>query len=145
MGRDLLVREFHLGRSLANSNRLSHCHEEVALPVSKPSPITAVRDFYGAIIREAKLGPRHELILSIETWPHPQQRFGGGEVVRLRFGAIANYEDVKRFFATIPKDSLHYLRYSKKSTPRKHVIEIEFDGSEARITIIAGNVSREGS
>lgn len=72
------------------------------MPVSRTSPITAVRDFYGAIIREAKLGPRHELSLAIETWPHPQQQFGGGEVVRLRLGAIANYEDVKRFFATIP-------------------------------------------
>jgi len=111
------------------------------LPVSKPSPITAVRDFYGAIIREAKLGPRHELSLAIETWPLPQQRFGGGEVVILRFGAIANYEEVRSFFATIPTESLHYLRYSKKSTPRKHVIEIELDGSEARVTIIAGNVS----
>ena len=114
-----------------------------ALPVSKPSPIAAGRDFYGAIIREAKLGPRHELILSIETWPHPQQQFGGGKVVRLRFGAIANYEEVERFFATPPTESLHYLRYSKKSTPRKHVMEIEFDRSEARITIIAGSVSRE--
>lgn len=115
------------------------------MQVSRTSPIWAVQDFYGAIIREAKLGPRHELILSIETWPHPKQQFGGGEVVRLRFGAIINYQEVKRFFATIPTDSLHYLRHSKKSTPRRHVIEIEFDGSEARITIIAGNVSREGN
>ena len=115
------------------------------MPVSRSSPITAVQDFYGAMIREAKLGPRHELNLAIETWPHPQQRFGGGEVVRLRFAAIANYEDVKRFFATIPTGPLHYLRYSKKPTPRKHVIEIEFDGSEARITIIAEKVSREGT
>jgi hypothetical protein len=119
-------------------------HEGFALSV-KTSPLTAVRDFYGAIIREAKLGPRHELSLAIETWPHPQQRFGGGEVVRLRFGAIANYEDVKRFFATTPTELLHYLRYSKKSTPRKHVIEIEFDRSEARLTIIAGKVSREAN
>jgi len=66
-------------------------------------------------------------------------------VVRLRFGAITNYEEVKHFFATIPTDSLHYLRYSSKSTPRRHVIEIEFDGSEARITIIAGSVSCEGN
>lgn len=115
------------------------------MPVSRTSPIVAVQDFYGAIIREAKLGPRHELHLAIETWPHPQQQFGGGEVVKLRFGAITNYEDVKRFFATIPTGSLHYLRYSKKSTPRKHTIEIEFDGSEARITIIAGKVSREAN
>ena len=114
-------------------------------PVSKTSPITAPRDFYGAVIRETKLGPRHELRLAIETWPHPQQRFGGGEVVKLRFGAITNYDEVKRFFATIPTDSLHYLRYSKKSSPRKHVVEIEFDGSEARITIIAGKVSPEGN
>ena len=116
-----------------------------AVSVSKTNPLTAVRDFYGAIIREAKLGPRHELSLAIETWPHPRQRFGGGEVVRLRFGAIVNYEEVKRFFATTPTESLHYLRYSKKSTPRKHVIEIEFDRSEARVTIIARNVSREGN
>ena len=115
------------------------------MPVSKTTPITAPRDFYGAVIRETKLGPRHELRLTIETWPHPRQRFGGGDMLTLRFGAIANYEEVKRFFATVPADSLHYLRYSSKSTPGKHVIEIEFDGSESRITIVAGNVSREGN
>lgn len=115
------------------------------MPISKNSPITAPRDFYGAIIREAKLGARHELLLTIETWPHPQQRFGGGDVITLRFGAIANYEEVKRFFAKVPADSLHYLRYSSKSTPRKHVVEIEFDGSESRITIVAGNVSQQGN
>lgn len=64
-------------------------------------------------------------------------------MLTLRFGAIANYKEVKSFFATIPVDSLHYLRYSSKSTPSKHVIEIEFDGQESRITIIAGKVSRE--
>jgi hypothetical protein len=114
-----------------------------ALRISKSVTITAAQDFYGAIIREAKLGPRHEISLSIEAWPHPKQQFGEGELVRLRFGAIANYDEIKRFFATTPTDSLHYLRYSKKSTPRRHVVEIEFDESEARITIIAGKVSRE--
>jgi len=115
------------------------------LPLSKTSPITAPQDFYGAMIREAKLGPRHELHLTLETWPHPQQQFGGGDVITLRFGAIANYDEVKRFFAKVPADSLHYLRYSSKSTPMKHVVEIEFDRSESRITIVARNVSRAGN
>jgi hypothetical protein len=111
------------------------------VPVPKTSPVTADRDFYGAIIREATVGPRQELVLRIETWPHPRQTFGDGDVVTLRFGAIANYEEVKQFFAAVPTDSLHYLRLSSKSTPRRHAIEMEFDRSEARITIIAGNVS----
>ena len=112
------------------------------MPPPKTSPVTADCDFYGAIIREARVGPRHELVLRIETWPHPRQTFGGGDVVTLRFGAIANYEEVKQFFATVPADSLHYLRLSSNSTPRRQEIEMEFDRSEARITIIAGNVSR---
>jgi hypothetical protein len=86
------------------------------VPVPKTSPITAARDFYGAIIRQATLGPRRELVLRIEAWP--------------------------QFFATVPMDSLHYLRYSSKSSPRRNVIEMEFDRSEARITIVAGNVAR---
>ena len=63
----------------------------------------------------------------------------------LRFGAIANYEEVNRFFATVPADSLHFLRLSSKSKPLQYVIEIEFDSSEAQITIIAGSVSRNTS
>jgi hypothetical protein len=112
------------------------------VPVPKTSPITAARDFYGAIIRQATLGPRRELVLRIEAWPHPNPKFGDGDVVTLRFGAISNYEEVKQFFATVPTDSLHYLRYSSKSSPRRNVIEMEFDRSEARITIVAGNVAR---
>jgi len=71
--------------------------------------------------------------------------FGGGDVVTLRFGAIANYEEVQRFFTKVRNDGLHYLRESSKSNPRRHVIEMEFDRSGDRIAIIAGRVARLAS
>jgi hypothetical protein len=98
-------------------------------------------NYYGAIIREAKMGPRRELTLRIETWPQGKVTFGSG-VVTLRFGAIVNYEEVHRFFKKVRSDGLHFLRDSVKASPHRHVIEMEFDRSEDRIAIIAGRVSR---
>jgi len=94
------------------------------------------------MIRMIKLGPRRELTLTIEAWPKGKHTFGGGPVVTFRFGAISNYDEVKRFFKalTVPGDLLHYLRYVGKPSPGKHVIEMEFDRSEARIRIIAGKL-----
>lgn len=105
------------------------------------APIEAKRDFYGAIIHDAQLGPRHELNLRIETWRAGKNAFGDGVVVNLRFGAIYNYEEVKEFFASVPADSLHYLRELSESKPNRRIIEMEFDRTEARIRVVARNVS----
>lgn len=105
------------------------------------APIEAMCDFYGAIIHDAKLGPRHELNLRIETWREGKNTFGGGVVVNLRFGAIYNYEEVQEFFANIPADGLHYLRELSESKANRRIIEMEFDRTGARIRIIARNVS----
>ncbi|HKV92250.1 MAG TPA: hypothetical protein VJW20_06860 [Candidatus Angelobacter sp.] len=95
------------------------------------------------MVREIKLGPRRELTLAIELWPKGNHAFGGGPVITVRFGAISNYEEVKRFFEplAVPSDLLHYLHYAAKPTPGKHVIEMEFDRSEAQIRIVAGKLS----
>jgi hypothetical protein len=102
-------------------------------------------NYYGARVQDAKTGPRRELALRIETWPLGKVTFGGGDVVTLRFGAIANYEEVERFFAKVRNDGLHYLRELSESNPRRHVIEMEFDRSGDRIAIIAGKVWRLAS
>jgi hypothetical protein len=102
-------------------------------------------NYCGAIIQDAKPGPRRELTLRIELWPQGKVTSGGGKVVTLRFGAIANYEEVQLFFTKVRNDGLHYLRELSESNPRRHVIEMEFDRGEDRITITAGKVSRLAS
>lgn len=106
------------------------------------APSGSDANYYGAIIRAAKTGRRRELTLRIETWPQGKVTFGSGEVVALRLGAIVNYEEVERFFAKVRNDGLHYLRELGKTTPGRHIIEMEFDRSGDRIAIIAGKVSR---
>lgn len=105
------------------------------------APPESRRDFYGAIIREAKVGPRHELSLRLETWRQEKHTFGGGVFVNLRFGAINNFDDVKKFFHRLPNDGLHYLREGRESKVDRRVIEIEFDRTESRINIIARKVT----
>lgn len=105
------------------------------------APETSEEEFYGAIIRDVKLGPRHELTLQIETWPRGKSSFGGGEVLAIRFGAISNYDEVKSFFETPQCDGFHYLRETKESKPNRRVVEIEFDGADGPITIRSRNVS----
>jgi hypothetical protein len=98
-------------------------------------------NFSGAIIRKARVGPRRELRLQVETWPEDSHRFGGGDLVTLRFGAIANFAEVQNFFAKVPAESLHYIRYLSESHERRHVIEIEFDRTDQRVKIISGKLS----
>jgi len=100
-------------------------------------------DFSGAKIREAKLGPRRELTLTIELWRKGKHDFGGGPVVALRFGAISNYDEVKRFFEvlTVPSELLHYLRYASTPSQGRQVVEMEFDRSYAQIRISAGKIA----
>ena len=99
--------------------------------------------FSGAQICEARLGPRRELSLAIEIWPKGKHGFGGGPVVTILLGAIANYEEVRRFFTAAgpPFEELHYLRYVIKPAPGRHVIEMEFDRTGNRVRIVAGKVS----
>jgi hypothetical protein len=104
-------------------------------------PARVKYDYSGARIRAAKTGPRRELTLRIETWPKGKVTFGGGDVVKIRFGAIINYEEVQSFFIKVPNDELHYLRELSESTARRHIIEMEFDRTGDRIRIIAGKVS----
>lgn len=102
----------------------------------------AARDYSGAQIREAATGLRRELTLRIELWPKEKLAFGGGELIAMHFGAIVNYEEVRRFFAKVPVDELHYLRELSISSARRRVSEMEFDRTGDRIRIIAGKVSK---
>ena len=102
-------------------------------------------DYYGALVHEAKVGPRRELTLAIELWPAGQARFrpGDGSPITIRFGGIQNSDEVSRFFAVARPDGLHYLRHAP-GRPRKAgslAIEIEFDRSGDRLTILCRNVS----
>jgi hypothetical protein len=99
-------------------------------------------DYSGVKIRGAKTGPRRELTLRIEIWPKRKATFGGGNLLSLRFGAIFNYEEVRRFFMRVPLDALDYLRELSESNPRRHVIEMELDRTGERIRIISGKVSK---
>jgi hypothetical protein len=105
------------------------------------APAGSEENYYGAIVRDAKTGPRRELTLQIVTWPKGKVTFGSGDVVTLRFGAIINYEEVQRFFTKVRNDGLHYLRELRESSPQRHIIEMEFDRTADRIRIIAGKVS----
>jgi hypothetical protein len=105
------------------------------------APAEAEHNYYGAMIRDAKMGPRRELTLQLETWPKGKPTFGGGDLFTLRFGAIVNYEEVQRFFAKVPIDGLHFLREPSESSAHRRVIEMEFDRTGDRIKIIAGKVS----
>jgi hypothetical protein len=98
-------------------------------------------NFYGAIIRKVRIGPRRELNLQVETWPEGSHRFGGGDAVTLRFGAVSNFAEVQSFFSKAPIDSLHYIRYLRESHERRHVIEMEFDRTGQRVKIISGKLS----
>ena len=111
---------------------------------SKDGKIPGIQhSFYGAIIREARIGPRRELRLRIETWPEGSHRFGGGDMVILRFGAIANFSEVQSVFAKPPADSLHYIRYLDESNERRHIVEMEFDRIELRVRIVSGKLSTQ--
>jgi len=68
-------------------------------------------NFYGAIIRKVRIGPRRELHLQVETWPEGSPPFGGGDLVMLQFGAISNFAEVQNFFAKVPAESLQCIRY----------------------------------
>jgi hypothetical protein len=109
-------------------------------PVRGSASVGDDRDYYGAVIREATLGPRRELTLRIELWPAGRMTFGGGDLVTLRFGAIVNFAEVQLFFANVPVDSLHYLRYLNKPKSRRQVVEMEFDRTGDSIRIDAGNI-----
>ena len=61
-------------------------------------------NFSGAVILEARVGPRREVTLLMELWPMfrerpvSQWRLGEGPVVELRFGGIENFDEVSAFF-----------------------------------------------
>jgi hypothetical protein len=102
--------------------------------------LAAVESFYAAMIRDIKLGPRHELTLDIETFPKSTHYFKDGKMITIRFGAISNYGEVQEFFAKIPFESLHYLREITRSGSHR-IFEMEFDGTGKQIQIVAGNIA----
>jgi hypothetical protein len=103
--------------------------------------VIRAHDFYGAIVRSAVVGPRQELMLSLETWPKGSHKFAGGPIVAIRFGAIENFEEVQRFAAAVPQSGLHYLRHTPESKPGRHIVEMEFDRTGERFMITARHLS----
>jgi len=107
--------------------------------------LEAERHCYGAVILEARTGPRRELTLKLAVWRRgtatEKAHFGDWPALTLHFSAIANYAEVQRFFGREDYESLHYLRYASDPRPRRHVFEMAFDRNDDVIKIIAGNVS----
>jgi hypothetical protein len=68
-------------------------------------------------------------------------KFGGGEIVTLRFSAIDNFEEIEKHFANLPADRLHYLQGLSKSTARRRVAEMEFDRTGKHVGIIANKMA----
>jgi hypothetical protein len=67
--------------------------------------------FSHAWLDKAETGPRHELILWV--CPFEWGLSGGGwadERTRIRFGGIANFEEVQIFFSQVPEEQLAWIR-----------------------------------
>ena len=103
-------------------------------------------DYYDALIREARLGPRRELSLSLELSDEAQ----GGErkAVTIRFGGITNFDEVSLFFEHFESspsrwEGLHFLRYSAERTskPNNLLIEMQFDRTDDEVCVGCRNVS----
>ena len=93
-------------------------------------------DFYGATIDEARVGPRRELSLALSD-------MAGNPCAQVRFGGIANFDEVRAFFQTPPTDGLHFLRYhpTEASKPGRLVVEMEFDRTEERCLVRCSNIA----
>src|SRR6266436_1959276 len=69
-----------------------------------PPELPRLPDFYGATICRATIGPRREASLSVELWPVVDGqrtttfRRGDGPRIKIRFGKIANIDQVELFF-----------------------------------------------
>ena len=103
-------------------------------------------DYYDALVREARLGPRRELSLCLEL----REEAPGGErkAVTIRFGGITNFDEVSLFFERFESspsrwERLHFLRYSAERTskPNNLLIEIQFDRTGDEVDICCRNVS----
>jgi hypothetical protein len=119
----------------------SPMHKLLADKAMIEAPQNSKPDFYGAVIREAKLGPRKELALLIETWPKNKNTFGDGLKVTLRFDDISNYDEVQKFFENARADSLHYIRETPDSRENRRVTEFEFDRTGDHICITSRAVT----
>jgi hypothetical protein len=68
-------------------------------------------------------------------------KFGGDEIVALRFDAIEIFAEIQKLFANVPADGLHYFKELSKGKARRRVIEMEFDRTGERIQIIAKKIA----
>lgn len=104
-------------------------------------------DFYNAIVEEAHLGPRRELKLTLELWQGNQKR-GEGKQATVRFGGIANFEEVESFFKSFDIsrsrwEGLHFLGYDleHKSKPNSLFIRMQFDRTGNEVLIHCRHLS----
>lgn len=87
-------------------------------------------DYNSTYCDEFYLGPRRELNMTIRD-------FSGKLHSKVRFGGIANFDEVKEVFATLTSENLHHVRYnrSEPSKPGKLVVDIQFDRWDEPIVI----------
>ena len=102
------------------------------------APANSEPDFYGAMIRSAKIGPRRELTLCIETWPKGRRNLAAKSPA-LGFGAIGNFAETQK--PNLAADGLQYLKELSTSTIRRRVVEMQFDPTGKRVSMVANKIA----
>ncbi len=102
-------------------------------------------DFCHAFIEEVRIGPRHEVTITISplVWSNHQGHHIAA--VPVRFGGIINFEEVSAFFE-IPRHShtdLARLQYdlNQQSKPGSLFFELIYERVDANIVIHCRNFS----
>lgn len=103
--------------------------------------------YYGAVICGVLFGPRRELTLDIETWPHRAGEFrvGAGVHVMVRFGGIQNMEEVRACFDECSMDRCTICEMEQTLNLRGGWSKIESDRNERRVRIVALHVEEKVS
>ena len=106
------------------------------------APVNCKPNFYGGMVRDAKLDPRRELVLPLEIQPRGKVTFEDRDVVDLRFGAIEKFHKSPTLLVDPPQNGLHCLRELSKSEARRHIVAMEFDRTNRRIRIVTGKIAQ---
>lgn len=92
--------------------------------------------FHDSALCEVAIGPRHELTLGLDLDTEEQQLPGSSGGVRIRFGGIANFDEVRTFFEQLhrQKTPLYHagrvqLNYARHLESRRNrlIFQVEFE------------------
>jgi hypothetical protein len=96
-------------------------------------------DFSHADITDVTVGPRREFTLTVNVLVFEGFKGRHIEGVRVRFGGVANFEEVSAFWKAGPhrRSELAWLRYAegRRSKPGALFFELVFERTEARLVV----------